>query len=112
MRNESGLLSFTRAVQGVCCIDEFDKMNIDPAALLEAMEQQSISIAKAGVVASLSARTAVVAAANPCKGHYDRSKSLNENLKMSSALVRLLSIHLHMRSGVIFTQTFLIHFTS
>ncbi len=62
-------------------------MNIDYAALLEAMEQQSISIAKAGVVASLSTRTSVVAAANPKKGHYDRARSVIENLNMNSALV-------------------------
>jgi DNA helicase MCM8 len=56
--------------QGCCCIDEFDKMGQEHNALLEAMEQQSISIAKAGIVCSLAARTSVLAAANPVGGHY------------------------------------------
>ncbi len=55
--------------QGACCIDEFDKMT-EHQALLEAMEQQSISIAKAGMVCSLPARASVLAAANPVGGHY------------------------------------------
>lgn len=73
--------------QGVCCIDEFDKMRQQHQALLEAMEQQSISIAKAGVVCSLPARTAIVAAANPVGGHYDKGKTVAENIKMSSPLL-------------------------
>jgi DNA helicase MCM8 len=59
------------ADQGSCCIDEFDKMAADHQSLLEAMEQQSISIAKGGVVCSLRARTSVIAAANPIGGHYE-----------------------------------------
>nr|KJB16813.1 hypothetical protein B456_002G248900 [Gossypium raimondii] len=72
---------------GLCCIDEFDKMSAEHQALLEAMEQQCVSVAKAGLVASLSARTSVLAAANPVGGHYNRAKTVNENLKMSPALL-------------------------
>ncbi|KAG0046935.1 DNA replication licensing factor mcm8 [Gryganskiella cystojenkinii] len=73
--------------QGCCCIDEFDKMTTDHNALLEAMEQQSISIAKAGIICTLPARTSVIAAANPVGGHYNMSKTVGENLKMNSALL-------------------------
>ena len=73
--------------QGVCCIDEFDKMGRDHQALLEAMEQQSISIAKGGIVCTLSARTSVIAAANPVGGHYNRAKTVSENIKMSAAML-------------------------
>ncbi|TVU19780.1 hypothetical protein EJB05_35951 [Eragrostis curvula] len=73
--------------RGLCCIDEFDKMSAEHQALLEAMEQQSVSVAKAGLVASLSARTSVLAAANPVGVHYDRAKTVNENLKMNAAVL-------------------------
>lgn len=75
------------ADQGVCIIDEFDKLNIDYQALLEAMEQQSVSIAKAGILCTLNARSTVLAAANPVGGHYNRERSVSENLKMKAALL-------------------------
>lgn len=56
-------------------------------ALLGAMEQQEVAVAKAGLCASLPARTAVLAAANPVGGHYNRAKTVGENLKMSSAML-------------------------
>eukprot|EP01063_Lacrimia_lanifica_P017713 TRINITY_DN24738_c0_g1_i1.p1 TRINITY_DN24738_c0_g1~~TRINITY_DN24738_c0_g1_i1.p1 ORF type:complete len:750 (+),score=220.75 TRINITY_DN24738_c0_g1_i1:87-2336(+) len=73
---------------GTTCIDEFDKMEkTEHQALLEAMEQQRISIAKAGAVGSLPARTSVLAAANPTSGHYDDLKSVAENLRINPALL-------------------------
>jgi DNA helicase MCM8 len=75
------------ANNGVACIDELDKMPNDLDALLEAMEQQQISVAKAGIVCSLPARATIMAAANPRHGHYDKSKSIAENLNMSTALL-------------------------
>ena len=67
MNIEAGALVL--ADKGVCCIDELDKMSSDPHSLLEAMEQQQISIAKSGVVTSLRSRCSVLAAANPVDGH-------------------------------------------
>uniref|UniRef100_A0A7S1NNR3 DNA helicase n=1 Tax=Eutreptiella gymnastica TaxID=73025 RepID=A0A7S1NNR3_9EUGL len=73
--------------RGVCCIDEFDKMGVDHHSLLEAMEQQRISVAKAGIVCNLPARTSVLAAANPIGGHYTRGRTVAENLKLHPALL-------------------------
>lgn len=59
----------------------------DQVAIHEAMEQQTISITKAGVKATLNARTSILAAANPIGGRYDRSRSLRQNIGMSAPLM-------------------------
>lgn len=73
---------------GIACIDEIDKMsNEDRSSIHEAMEQQTISIAKAGIIATLNARTSILAAANPKRGRFDSYKSLGEQIDLLPTLL-------------------------
>jgi len=76
------------ADQGVCLIDEFDKMNDqDRTSIHEAMEQQTISISKAGIITSLQARCAVIAAANPIKGKYQPGLTFSQNVDLTEPII-------------------------
>ncbi|KAJ3385595.1 MCM DNA helicase complex subunit [Lobulomyces angularis] len=76
------------ADKGICMIDEFDKMNDqDRTSIHEAMEQQSISISKAGIITTLQARCAVIAAANPIRGRYNPQIPFSANVELTEPIL-------------------------
>jgi len=103
VRDESGTFvleagALVLADKGLAAIDEFEKMREeDRVAIHEAMEQQTCSVAKGGIVATLNARTAVLAAANPQLGRYDPNRSFYENVNLSSTILTRFDLYFVLR---------------
>jgi replicative DNA helicase Mcm len=93
IRDKSGIMMLEAGAvvlgdQGLVCIDEFDKIKPeDRSALHEVMEQQTCSVAKGGIVATLNARTSILSAANPMYGKYDPFKNITENVNLPVPLL-------------------------
>ncbi|KAI0344781.1 MCM-domain-containing protein [Trametopsis cervina] len=89
------------ADKGTCLIDEFDKMNdADRTSIHEAMEQQSISISKAGIVTTLQARCAIIAAANPIRGRYNPTIPFQQNVELTEPILSRFDILCVVKDGV------------
>ncbi len=103
IRDKSGMMMLEAGAvvlgdQGVVCIDEFDKLRPeDRSALHEVMEQQSCSVAKGGIVATLNARTSILAAANPLLGKYDPYRNITENVNLPIPLLTRFDLIFAMR---------------
>ncbi len=103
IRDESGAFvleagALVLADKGLAAIDEFEKMREeDRIAIHEAMEQQTCSVAKGGIVATLNARTAILAAANPQFGRYDESRNFSENVNLSPVVLSRFDLYFVLR---------------